>query len=70
MLSYKINELLRENAAGERKWYCEGHCLSTDTKPTSDIANGSCLIEMDSGTVYFFDEDGSDWVAFEEGSGS
>lgn len=42
----------------------EGHCLSTDTKPTNGIANGSCLIEMDTKKVYFFDEEGSVWIAF------
>lgn len=63
MLSYKVRELLKENAAGERKWYVEGHCLAADTKPTEGIANGSCLIEMD-GDVCFFDEENSEWVAF------
>ena len=37
-------------------------CLSTDTKPTDDIANGSILIEMDTGTIFMFDADGADWV--------
>ena len=69
MLTYTKRVLLNENAAGNRLWFCEGHCLSTDTKPTSDIANGSCLIEMDTATVYFYDEAGSQWLAFEEASG-
>lgn len=36
-------------------------CLSTDTKPT-DVPNASMLLEMDTGKVYFYDEDGTDWV--------
>lgn len=42
----------------------EGHCLSTDTKPTDKILNGSVLIEMDTGTVQFFDEAGTTWHEF------
>ena len=41
----------------------DGKCLSTDSKPT-DVANGSSMVEMDTGTVYFFDEAGTRWVAF------
>lgn len=40
----------------------EGECLSTDTKPTEGIANGSCLIEMDTGDRFMFDEAGSQWL--------
>ena len=36
-------------------------CLSTDTKPTEDIANGSVLIEMDTKKVYMFDGDNALW---------
>ena len=50
--------------AQEDKMYIQGACLSTDTKPTAGILNGSCLIEMDSGKVYFFDESGSQWLEF------
>ena len=34
----------------------EAACLSTDTKPTDGIANGSACIEMDTGDVYMFNE--------------
>ena len=40
----------------------EGECLSTDTKPTTDIANGSILIEMDTGDIYMFNETAGAWV--------
>lgn len=38
-------------------------CLSTDTKPT-DTANGSKLIEMDTGKTYYFDAENSTWIEF------
>lgn len=38
--------------------------LSTDSKPTARLANGSRFIEMDTGKLYFFDEAGSQWVEF------
>lgn len=40
----------------------EAAALSTDTKPTAGIANGSLCLEMDTGKVYAFDQAGSEWV--------
>ena len=40
----------------------EAVCLSTDTKPTTGIANGSLCLEMDTGKIYAFNEAGSAWV--------
>ena len=51
--------------------YCNGDvlttavCLSSDTKPTVGVQNGSICIEMDTGTMYFFDEKNSTWRAWE-----
>lgn len=46
--------------------YIEGFCASGDTKPTeidgSPIASGSTITEVDTGGVYFYDEDSSDWT--------
>lgn len=42
----------------------EAYGLSTDTKPTSGVANGSMFVEMDTGKIYFFDGTGEDWVEF------
>lgn len=39
----------------------EGECLSTDTKPAT-YANGSILIEIDTGKVFMFNETGTEWV--------
>ncbi len=41
----------------------KGYCLSTDTKPTTGIGNGSVLIEIDTGKSYVFDEEHTTWVA-------
>ena len=35
--------------------------LSTDDKPATGVGNGSCFIEMDTSTVYFYDEADSSW---------
>jgi hypothetical protein len=42
--------------------------LSTDTKPT-DVANGSRFLEIDTGTVYYFDEENAEWYAVSSGGG-
>lgn len=36
-------------------------CLSTDTKPTTGVANGSKCIEMDTGKKYMLNEEDSEW---------
>lgn len=38
--------------------------LSTDTKPTDNIVNGSKFIEMDTSTTYFFDQENTEWHAW------
>ena len=38
--------------------------LSTDTKPINSINNGSRYIEMDTGIIYFFDEENKKWIDF------
>lgn len=35
--------------------------LSTDEKPTTNIANGSTFIEMDAGKLYFYDAANGTW---------
>lgn len=39
----------------------EAACLSTDTKPTTGIANGSLCIEIDTGDIYMFNAAGAEW---------
>lgn len=35
--------------------------LSTDTKPTNGVRNGSKFVEIDTGKEYLFDEEGQEW---------
>ena len=42
-------------------WVHDVRCLSTDTKPTENIHNGSTLLEMDTGKMYMFDKDNEQW---------
>ena len=43
------------------KNYVELACLSTDTKPTVNVVTGSLALEVDTGDVYAFDEENSEW---------
>jgi hypothetical protein len=36
--------------------------LSTDTKPTTNVANGSIFFEMNTGKIFMFNEAGDAWV--------
>lgn len=38
--------------------------LSTETKPTESLATGSLFIELDTGTVYYFNEASTTWAVF------
>ena len=38
--------------------------LSTDTKPTDNISNGSIFIEMDTSKIYFYDLQNKQWREF------
>ncbi len=57
----------RLTASGISANMAELYCLSTDTKPIENVANGSCLYEMDSSTFYFFDEENKRWLAMNGG---
>lgn len=50
------------DAYNQERVLVEAACLSTDTKPTDGIANGSIVIEMDTGKIFMFNESGSAWV--------
>ena len=47
---------------GDGKVYVEISGLSTDSKPTEGVAQGSILSEVDTGKVYFFNETAATWV--------
>jgi len=36
--------------------------LSTDTKPSDHMSNGSSFYEMDTGKTYYYDADGEEWI--------
>lgn len=38
--------------------------LSTDTKPTTGVVNGSRFMELDSGKIYMFDADSAAWLEY------
>ena len=62
MISFNATRNIKSHDGS--KQYIEGHCLSTDTKPTEGIVNGSTLLEMDTGKVYMFDEENKEWKEF------
>ena len=56
---------------GKPVYYKEGSCDSSDTKPTKantpvgsffDVAEGSILVESNTGKVFFFNEKSDTWV--------
>lgn len=49
-------------AVGNGVVLVEAVCLSTDSKPTAGIANGSIVIEMNTGKIYMYNEAGTTWV--------
>ena len=58
-------QMLKRKVLDNGRHYCEFAGLSTDTKPVSYFATGSNFLEVDTGDVYCFDEDGaagSEWV--------
>ena len=48
--------------SGATKFYKEISGDSTETKPTTDIVDGSIFAESNTGDVYFFNEKSGDWV--------
>ena len=42
--------------------YMELTGLSTDSKPTTGLFNGSIFVEVNTGKVFFFNEASSTWV--------
>ena len=60
MITYNVSE----HPSG--KHYFEGVCLSSDSKPTGgNICNGSKLLELDTATLYIYDEENNTWGAWE-----
>ena len=45
---------------GER--YIEGSCISTETKPTDNIAMGSKLFVLDENKTYYYKDETDGWI--------
>lgn len=52
---------INDRKGGAKSELVELYGLSTDTKPTTGVMNGSSFVEMDTGKLYFFDAEGSEW---------
>lgn len=61
MITWRINKPRKITADGVTLSYCVGDCLSTDTKPTEGIYNGSSLYEMDTKVTHKFDAESGSW---------
>lgn len=53
--AYRKNTLIKDKAELELRG------LSTDSKPTEDVANGTTFIEMDTGKIYMYDLENEEW---------
>ena len=64
MITWTKEQLMETREGGTKAaYYREGACLSTDTKPTGeDMYNGSCLMEMDTCTLYMYDDEHDEWL--------
>lgn len=58
----------RVNAYSDNAVLNEYYGLSTDTKPTENVATGSVFIEVDTGATFLYDEEGEDWTEVQSGS--
>ena len=60
-----ISIIKKDVVNGKGEFIGELRGLSTDTKPTTfegkDVGNGSVFIEIDTGTLYFFDGSSKTW---------
>ena len=55
-------KVLEVKDSGDVIVFLEGYCDSSDTKPTVNVAEGSNLIETDTGDWYFFNEPSGVWI--------
>lgn len=52
---------INERLGGGKSEWLELYGLAGDTKPTEGVANGSFFLEMDTGKLYFFDAENTEW---------
>ena len=65
MITYQ-KYIYAEQPENSPVYYAEGTCLSSDQKPEG-LANGSKLLEMDTGTLYMYDSENKTWRAWTVG---
>ena len=53
--------ILEEQIFVPDKKYIEAAGLSTDSKPTGNLVTGSMFLEVNTASVYLYDEVGSEW---------
>ena len=53
--------IYRKDGISNNKNELEYRGLSTDTKPTQDIENGTIFIEIDTGKIYMYDLENQLW---------
>ena len=58
-----VTKVFGPDENGDVYEYFEGFCDSTETKPVDLIADGSNVIETDTGEWYFFNEKSKTWDA-------
>lgn len=61
MITYTVDKIVSYSPL---RRYVEGVCLKDDTKPTTNIANGSRLIIMDDSKIVHYDEQNEQWRDF------
>ena len=69
MIRYTKRQTVGEIKDGNKTTYIEyleGYCNTSDEKPTKNIANGSNLIDTDTGDWYFFNENTQTWSKWRE----
>ena len=54
-------KMLKRKVLDDGTHYVELAGLHDDTKPTSYYATGSLFLEVDTGDVYAYDEEGTEW---------
>ena len=65
MLTLEYQKILGYDFDGKPIYQVHGFCLSSDSKPTDGIGNGSDIIEIDTSKIYFYDQSGKSWHEWE-----
>lgn len=64
MISTIKTDIIKNEKEGEKIITGQLVGLSTDTKPTENVGNGTIFIEMNTKKIYFYDEENQTWREF------